>query len=199
MFCKTSEAWPDSSKLLETCNRENAQKAVQHWKADIQAVVDLLPEKPNKWAIFDTADHPAASYTSGRVCIAGDAAHASTPFLASGAAMGVEGAAVLATLLDTALGRTEPASQAAKDGAIIAAFETFSNIRLRRSQRVVTDSRAVGDICLWQNPETGRDGGKCFADIWPRCCHAWEFDIGDVLERVRRECDGLLKGYHGNV
>lgn len=113
--------------------------------------------------------------------------------------MGVEDAAVLATLLDTALGRTEPVSPDAKSAAILAAFQTFSNIRLRRSQRVVTDSRAVGDICLWQNRDTGRDGHRYFADIWARCCHVWEFDIGDMLERARRECEGLLKAHHDSV
>ncbi|KAL4784155.1 hypothetical protein BJX76DRAFT_348063 [Aspergillus varians] len=192
LFCKEPGPWPDSGRLLETCRRENAQRAVQSWKPEVRALIDLLPENPSKWAMFDMSDHPASTYTSGRVCVAGDAAHASTPFLASGAAMGVEDAAVLTTTLDTALKRTASNSATDKAAAITAAFQAFSTIRIERSQRVVTDSRAVGDICLWQNPETGQDADKCYAGIWSRYCHVWEFDVGDMIQRARRECERLL-------
>ncbi|KAL4912681.1 hypothetical protein BDW62DRAFT_216105 [Aspergillus aurantiobrunneus] len=193
LFCKMPGPWPDSGKLLETCYREVAQDAVKAWKGDIRAVVDQLPERPNKWAIFDMSDHPASSYSSGRVCVAGDAAHATTPFLASGAAMGVEDAAVLTATLDTALSRSASTTASQMEAAVTAAFEAYSTIRLQRSQRVVRDSRAVGDICMWQNPETGQDGAKCFAEIWARYCHVWEFDVGEMVQRARAECQRLLE------
>lgn len=79
---------------------------------------------------------------------------------------------------------------------------------LQRSQRVVSDSRAVGSICMWQNPETGRDGDRCYAEIWERYCiqttlceerdamhfHClvWEFDISGMLQTAHLECEGLL-------
>ncbi|KAJ0373756.1 hypothetical protein COL922a_014260, partial [Colletotrichum nupharicola] len=136
LFCKTSTPWPDTNRLLATCHRSTAQAAVSALKPDVRGVVDLLPETPTKWAIFDMSAHPAKTYTKGRVCIAGDAAHASTPFLASGAAMGVEDAAVLAATLETALNKPDTGTPGEKTAAITAAFRAFSALRLERSQMV---------------------------------------------------------------
>ncbi|RDW86987.1 FAD-dependent oxidoreductase [Aspergillus mulundensis] len=193
LFCKTGRPWTDSTKHLQLCQRSTAQEAVQDWKSDVRGVVDLLPETPNKWAIFDTAEHPAPSYVSasGRVCIAGDAAHASTPFLASGAAMGVEDAAVLGGVLGAALGAVRGGGKGMGE-AIRAALRTYSDVRMERSQRVVRDSRAVGEVCMWQDPETGRDAKKCFEYVWTCMTRVWEFDIVETVERARGECLRML-------
>ncbi|KAL4736209.1 hypothetical protein BDV11DRAFT_211400 [Aspergillus similis] len=195
LFRKQRGPWTNCDKLLETCHRSTAQEAVKDWKPEIQRLVDLLPENPNKWAIFDMSDNPVPSYVSasGRVCIAGDAAHASTPFLASGAAMGVEDAAVLATVLDAALDDHSPRkTTVVKRKAITAAFRAYSEIRMQRSQRVVKDSRMVGEVCMWQDPETARDPEKCFQAIWQSYTRIWEFDVEEMVERARSECVRLL-------
>ncbi|KAL4799177.1 hypothetical protein BDV19DRAFT_376398 [Aspergillus venezuelensis] len=194
IFCKMEGQWTDSGKMAEQCDREKAQEALKGWKDDIRAVIDLLPVRPAKWAIFDMSEHPAKTYASGRVCVAGDAAHASTPFLASGAAMGVEDAAVLTTTLDTALSNTKPGSSTEQSAAIRAAFQAYSNVRLQRSQTTVRDSRAVGDVCMWQNPETGQDPNKCFAEIWASYSRVWEFDVNNMIEEAKQECLNLLRG-----
>ncbi|KAL4976236.1 hypothetical protein BDW66DRAFT_166648 [Aspergillus desertorum] len=201
LFCKRPGPWTNCNKLLETCRRSTAQEAVKAWKPEIRRLVDLLPENPNKWAIFDMSENPAPSYVSasGRVCIAGDAAHASTPFLASGAAMGVEDAAVLATVLDAAAKKlqsqtttTTTTTTVDKRQAIQAAFRVYSGTRMQRSQRVVTDSRAVGEICMWQDSETGKDPYKCFQAIWESYTRIWEFDVEEMVKRAGSECVRLL-------
>jgi salicylate hydroxylase len=140
--------------------------------------------------MFDMADPPATTYASGRVCIAGDAAHATTPFLASGAGMGIEDAAILASTLETALNKTGSGIDMA--AAVTAAFRAYSASRLQRSQRVVRDSRAVADICMWQNPETGRDAERCFAEFWACIQRVVEFDIGDAIHKAQQDCLRLL-------
>ena len=57
---------------------------------------DLLavPERWHKWALYDRP--PLASWGRGPVTLLGDAAHPMLPFLAQGAAMAIEDAAVLA-------------------------------------------------------------------------------------------------------
>ncbi|KAL5333962.1 hypothetical protein BJX70DRAFT_403076 [Aspergillus crustosus] len=195
LFCQHPTSWPSATKLLETCTRTTAQSAIRDWTPDIRATIDLLPEKPTKWAIFDTSDNPAPTYTSGRVCIAGDAAHASTPFLASGAAMGVEDAAVLATTLDIALSRASASAVSGREktNAISAAFQAYSNIRMERSQRTVQHSRDAGHICMHQNEETALDPEKCYQAIWERYTKIWEFDVADMTEKAREECLRLLE------
>ncbi len=60
------------------------------------AVRELLavPERWQKWALYDRP--PLASWGRGPVTLLGDAAHPMLPFLAQGAAMAIEDAAVLA-------------------------------------------------------------------------------------------------------
>lgn len=82
------------------------------------------------WAIFDMADNPADTYARGRVCLAGDAAHASSPFHGAGACMGVEDALVLVSVLETALSK---AGGLSKTKAVSAALQAYSTIRLERS------------------------------------------------------------------
>ncbi len=52
------------------------------------------PERWQKWALYDRA--PSPSWRRGPVTLLGDAAHPMLPFLAQGAAMAIEDAAVLA-------------------------------------------------------------------------------------------------------
>ncbi len=61
--------------------------------------MDLLPDEMDKWAVFDMKNHPAPSYSAGKVCLAGDAAHAVAPHLGSEAGLGIEDALALSTLL----------------------------------------------------------------------------------------------------
>jgi len=60
-----------------------------------------------RWALFDRL--PLKTWTQGRVALLGDAAHPMLPFLAQGAAMAVEDAWVIASMLSK-LGRPAPTS-----------------------------------------------------------------------------------------
>ncbi|RYP06730.1 hypothetical protein DL764_002982 [Monosporascus ibericus] len=105
-------------------SKREAVAAFEGWHPTVRAIVDLFPDNKadddddrdkdqgkgkgiDKWAIFDTAEHPAPYYARGRICVAGDAAHASSPHLGSGAGFGIEDALALAALL------------AALDGALL--------------------------------------------------------------------------------
>lgn len=69
----------------------------------------------------------------GRVVLIGDAAHATTPHLASGAGIGVEDAVVLAEELERATD-------------LDAALQTFTQRRYERCRMVVENSLALGDL-----------------------------------------------------
>jgi 2-polyprenyl-6-methoxyphenol hydroxylase-like FAD-dependent oxidoreductase len=70
---------------------------------------------------------------SGRVVLIGDAVHATTPHLASGACIGIEDAIVLAQGLG--LGRELPL-----------ALEAFQNRRWERCRMVVENSLRMGEL-----------------------------------------------------
>lgn len=52
-------------------SRDEVQNALQSWGPHVTELLMHLPEKVSKWAIFDMADHPAATYASGRIAVAG--------------------------------------------------------------------------------------------------------------------------------
>ena len=74
-----------------------------------------------------------------RVCLIGDAAHATTPNLGQGACQAIEDAWVLAHCLEDSR-------------ALTPAFNRFQSIRERKVKQVVNTSRQVGQMAHWRNP-----------------------------------------------
>ena len=70
--------------------------AVEAWAPPARALVGL-PEAWLKWALYDR--RPIRRWTQGPMALLGDAAHPMLPFLAQGAAMAIEDAAVAAQCL----------------------------------------------------------------------------------------------------
>jgi salicylate hydroxylase len=89
------------------------------------------------WQVWSLFDRKPAAMASGRIALTGDAAHPVLPFLAQGASLAIEDAAVLARLLAEALGR---------DGAagVPAAFAAYARARAGRVARVQAESRNNG-------------------------------------------------------
>ena len=68
----------------------------RHWAPQALAVISA-PEAWLKWALYDR--RPLLSWSQGPVALLGDAAHPMQPYLAQGAAMAIEDAAVAAQCL----------------------------------------------------------------------------------------------------
>ncbi len=68
------------------------------WHGDVLRLLEVVqPDQLFKWALFDRA--PMQHWSEGHATLLGDACHATLPFLAQGAAMAIEDAAVLAKCL----------------------------------------------------------------------------------------------------
>jgi salicylate hydroxylase len=85
------------------------------------------PERWQKWALYDRG--PSAAWGRGPVSLLGDAAHPMLPFLAQGAAMAIEDAAVLAREL-----ARSPADYPA-------ALRSYESERRHRTARVQREAR----------------------------------------------------------
>ena len=98
-----------------------------------QPLTDILDQKIHwtKWPALDFA--PARIWSRNRTVLVGDAAHASLPYLAQGAAMALEDACVLSTAI-----------QNAKE--LETAFRDFSELRFRRTSEIQNKSRRLGGI-----------------------------------------------------
>lgn len=70
---------------------------LRNWHDDVKTIIRAIPI-PYKWALLGR--DPLEHFARGRVCVMGDAAHPTLPFLAQGANMALEDAVILARCLD---------------------------------------------------------------------------------------------------
>ena len=97
------------------------------WHADVQQLIDAADASSlYKWALFDR--EPMARWGRGRATLLGDACHATLPFMAQGAAMAIEDAAVLAGCID-------------QSSSIVSALNRYETVRRDRTAYVQRGSR----------------------------------------------------------
>ncbi|AEO64816.1 uncharacterized protein THITE_2142620 [Thermothielavioides terrestris NRRL 8126] len=153
-------------RMVAPAGEDELPAAFAGWRPAVRAIVGLLQEleegRLDKWAIFDTYEHPAPTYASGGVCIAGDAAHATSPHHGAGAGMGIEDALALATVLDLAAktmqGGDGSKTKRATVAAALAAYDAVRRERtqwLVRSSREVSKTQQVGCQVLSHQPQDG--------------------------------------------
>src|SRR5262249_18605145 len=106
------------------------------WHASARDLI-AAAERWQKWALFDCP--PLASWGKGRVTLLGDAAHPMLPYLAQGAAMAIEDAAVLAACLE-------------RHPDVPAALRAYEASRLPRTTRVQHDARFNGTVYHLRGP-----------------------------------------------
>jgi 6-hydroxynicotinate 3-monooxygenase len=128
----TRESWSTKGDLAEM------RSAFMTFHSDVQAVLAAAPEV-HKWGIYER--DPLPSWRKGRVVLLGDACHPMTPYMASGAAMALEDAVVLARCLDDARGDVDTA------------FAIYEAIRKPRTSVVQAGSSAN----TWMRRETNPD------------------------------------------
>jgi salicylate hydroxylase len=96
-----------------------------HWYADVCELMSAI-EQPFKWALLGRA--PQTGWAQENICLLGDAAHPTLPFLAQGANMAIEDAAVMARCL-------------ALDEPTEHALARFEKLRWQRTADIVNRSR----------------------------------------------------------
>jgi salicylate hydroxylase len=195
-FATEPQDWPLGSansvgNMTAPATSEQVAEVFREWGPTVRNIVALLPAQLDRWAIFDTYDHPAPTFVDGRVCLAGDAAHASSPHHGAGAGIGVEDALSICTLLERVnetLGRggKTPGASGGAAGLIEKAFRVYDAVRAPRSQWLVKSSREVCDIYEWNYPATGTDWEKCLGEITARSHKLWYFDITGMLAELEQ-------------
>ena len=123
------------------------------WHDDVQTIIDAVDkDQCFRWSLHTRPTIEA--WSTARVTILGDAAHATLPYLAQGAAMAIEDGAVLARALVEA-------------GSIADAFQLYERNRIDRTTRIVEQSftnrtlfhlRSVDEIrAAFANRDEGSD------------------------------------------
>lgn len=115
--------WTSDQWVVST-SKEEMIATYEGWGPYVQKIIRAM-RKPDIWALF--YHHPCSTYYKGRMCLLGDAAHATTPHQGAGAGMCVEDALILASLLKD-VDRVENVERA---------FKAYDQVRRPRSQKNV--------------------------------------------------------------
>jgi 6-hydroxynicotinate 3-monooxygenase len=153
---------PDRSEIYLVTSQPEPEFRIESWSAkgdvrelrkafagfdrQVEQVLAACPDV-HKWAIVDR--EALDRWAEGRVTLLGDACHPMTPYMAQGAAMAIEDAAVLSRCLD-----------GDRDG-IADAFRRFEATRRERTSRVQATSRAN----TWLKQKTDADWVYAY-DAW---------------------------------
>jgi salicylate hydroxylase len=113
----------------EPGNPGDVAAAFAKWSAEARAII-AAPTEWRKWALV--AVNATGPWVKDRTALIGDAAHAMLPFLAQGAAMAIEDAAVLADKL-------------AKESDVSTALRAYEAERQPRVARLAGAARQTGD------------------------------------------------------
>jgi salicylate hydroxylase len=139
----TSESWSTPSSIGEVL------EMFPGWHEDITTILRATPENGSfKFALHD--HDPMASWSSGRVTLLGDAAHAMLPLMAQGSAMAMEDAAIL----------TRTLSESAEIGDALQRYETARLTRTAWTQLKSREARQYyhsPDRGVWQNATAERN------------------------------------------
>jgi salicylate hydroxylase len=139
------ESWTEHGELAEL------KQDFHGWHETIETLINNMDaDACFKWALFDRP--PMRRWSEGRVTLLGDACHPTLPFMAQGAAMAIEDAAVLARCL-------------AADSAASAALLRYESLRKERTAGIQLGSRRnakvfhLRGIKAWaRNRAVGRAG-----------------------------------------
>ena len=130
----------DRTRIPEEENFERLQALTEPFGGNIKWIRDnMMPDDWINYRPLQAALQPKPWF-NGRVVLLGDAVHATTPHLASGAGMAVESAIVLAQELEAA------------DRDIDSALSAYVERRYKRCKDIVESSLAIGEAQLAGSP-----------------------------------------------
>ena len=124
----------------EPGSRDECLRDLDNWHADVKTIIRNI-DTPYKWALLGR--EPLDNYAQGRVCVMGDAAHPTLPFLAQGANMALEDAVVIARCLELS--------------DVPEALRRYEDARLQRTAAIVRGSS--DNTRRFHNPALGSPEG----------------------------------------
>nr|AGK29859.1 FAD-binding protein [Volvariella volvacea] len=172
-----------SGPQVEEVSQEEFRAMYVGWEPEVQAIISCI-KSPKRWAI--QALHPMSRYGVGRVLLIGDAAHAMTPHLGSGAGQAIEDGYVLANVIASYISDLNYSTREIT--------EAYNRIRRPFGNKILTGSRTQGFWCEFNAPglegfKEGDDGAEYVEELkglMRRVHKAWEWAWDTAIPGVER-------------
>ncbi|ROV95661.1 hypothetical protein VMCG_07552 [Cytospora schulzeri] len=173
------EEWPSTTSLTLPTTKAEALDDFRKFGRNVKDILELADNNLDRWAVFDLGDHRLSSYYKGRICLVGDAAHATSPHHGAGAGCCIEDAAVLASLLAD--------EQVKGVKGLAAAFAVYDTHRRERTQWLVQSSRRAGNLVEFLTADVGQDVGRIEKELNARLGQVWNFNIEDLIREAKKD------------
>ncbi|KAF2177867.1 FAD/NAD(P)-binding domain-containing protein [Zopfia rhizophila CBS 207.26] len=167
---RSRETWNDPNWVVRT-SKEEMLSDYSGWGPTVHKIISAM-QKPDIWALFNHP--PAATYAKGRICLLGDAAHATTPHQGAGAGMCIEDAYILSSLMGEA--------NSVED--LERVFKAYDESRRPRTQKIVKTSKEAG--MLYEFELEGDDLEAVEKNMTSRMSWIWDVDLGAELEKAKQ-------------
>ncbi|KAF7548956.1 hypothetical protein G7Z17_g6715 [Cylindrodendrum hubeiense] len=133
------------ARLNRRCENGNILELVREhmagWNSVVKGLLQAIHEL-TRFPLYSVEDLP--SFTSGLVALIGDAAHPTVPYLGQGAAVAVEDALVLGTLLGNLTRYSSSLGSESLRSRIPTILQTYDAIQHPRTTTIVAESRHQG-------------------------------------------------------
>ncbi|KAI6791152.1 putative salicylate hydroxylase [Hortaea werneckii] len=177
---KADGKWEDV-EWVKPLDREAMFRDFEGWVDSTKQILTLM-QKPDIWALFNHL--PAPTYFKNRVCILGDAAHASTPHNGAGAGQAIEDALIISRVMAHVFNPED----------LPRAFAVYDAVRRPRSQAQVKAAYDSGWLYDLQAPGIMDDWGKLKKILATKQAFIWDHDLeGDMVRAVSMYKDGMAK------
>ena len=191
IFLDDAADWPEASWTARDSPRSDIELALKDWNPRIRKLIQQLPDRVPVLGVFDMHDYPLERYHNGRICVAGDAVHASSPHHGAGVGMGIEDALCLCALMAEVASTVRTGGAAVSTAATLAAaLRVYDGVRRVRSQWLENSSRRVCELqhsSDFGHPARRRRAETCFEEIMDRTSKIWGFDCVGMVRRSVEE------------
>ncbi|KAH8812785.1 hypothetical protein F5884DRAFT_316912 [Xylogone sp. PMI_703] len=121
-------------------DNHEVRASFKNWDPRIDKMLEYVDEVL-EWRLYTHEELPSWVHPSQKLCLIGDAAHAMTPYLAQGAAMGIEDSAILGGLLER-----YPTKE-----TLPKVLKAYEQLRIKRTAKVANAS--IGSRYFTQMPD----------------------------------------------
>ncbi|KAG9250804.1 uncharacterized protein F5Z01DRAFT_628733 [Emericellopsis atlantica] len=177
------EAWPDS-KPVESSLKDRAQMLSKRFSGPLSELVrSTAADDVVMWPIRDRV--PLKKWSKGRISLAGDAAHATSPYAAYGAGMSIsDGYFIAQSLYNVNLADTN---------AVRAALERYEGYQLEHTTQMVQSAYYVGQ--LFHHVPFPLNYIRNFILDWTNMLQRQVGDKnpGEITEQLQRMGDNIIK------
>ncbi|KAH8805393.1 hypothetical protein F5884DRAFT_445969 [Xylogone sp. PMI_703] len=191
-FRHDPQVWK-SERLVVPTTRDKAKEDFKDWGQNVNSIINMLRGDLDKWAIFDLGDNPLPYFSKGRICVAGDAAHATGPHHGAGAGFCIEDSAVLAELLHVVWVNLQSTKGGKPKAEILEdVLKVFDDTRRERTQWLVESSRVSADLYEWRDKTCGKDPAKIKEELLWRNHKIWDVNIDEITNVANEKLRKLL-------